>query len=714
LAYSRATQPSQVYDFVMQAEGVVSHDLETTGLDTRRAKIVGHSFSVASGDALYAPVGHTQRTDQNIDGRLVADAFMRAVEEKHLLVAYFNAKFDLNIFHAFAGTYPKNFVDVLELVYLKNPDRKRKDLKLLASEDLGVELAKYDSLFTSVELKAKKTNIAAKSPDQCVHYACGDADMTFRLWKMYEHVFHEQKFAVKVDTRLVEIVRRIEHNGGMELNLDYIQTEMDKLLDRGEVLKKIIFELVGRTFEISSPKQLADVLFVELGYPSQGMTKGGQHKTGAVVLDFLAKTYPVAEFIVSYRKVVKAASSYLGKLMELGRLGMRPRFSYNMYSAPTFRFAAPGGNPLKDGFCGVNIQAVSNGESRDVWGVDLDQVEAGAPKEDWEDVQPDDALVEVPVSAPTDVVWTGDVAERAHVIPSEGGHNICISPSCHGCPVGCHAKGVDVTRRTQKGLLMVPSVRNSFMAPDGWTILSFDYKRQEMVIGANLSKEPRWVQAFLNDEDLHLVTTCNVYGLSAEAFFRLSSPEQTRKRDIGKMLNFAIFYGATEYTISTRAQISIENAKVIYEGFFRAYPRLQAWIREVRVFARRNGYTTTYFGRKRYLKQYYEGDRQLQAFADRSAVNTAIQGTGAEVTRIAMVKVDAALKKAGYTPKEAKFAMQLHDELSFLVRNELVAEVAALIRGAMEFNVKSWDVQLSVAAKVGKIWGAQDKFKLAV
>ena len=131
------------------------------------------------------------------------------------------------------------------------------------------------------------------------------------------------------------------------------------------------------------------------------------------------------------------------------------------------------------------------------------------------------------------------------------------------------------------------------------------------------------------------------------------------------------------------------------------------------MFARKEGYTTTYFGRKRKLNQIYDkGDRRSQAFADRSSVNTAIQGTAAEITRIAMVKCDRAIKKNEWKPKECKIVMQLHDELTFLIREDLLNETVPVIKDAMEFKVKSWEVQLTVGFKVGRVWGKQPDFEI--
>lgn len=726
--YHLAQSLSDVENYVSEGQNEDRNfgwDTETTGLDTRRAKLVGMSLSFKENDAMYIPTGH------KLGSNLPVDAVMKIIKKKcddNYRPLFYNAKYDLNIIQvASKGWAPTAFTDVIELVYLDNPDRKRKGLKLVAKEDLGFEMEKFEDLFSEAERKAKIYDISTKSPVKCTNYACADADATLRVWQSKKHLMVDQAFAIKIDTKLVDIVRKMEHNGGLELNHEYIDTQIKALEERGDALKAMIYRMAGVEFEINSPKKVGDVLFDRMGIPSPGMTRGKnpQHRTDADAMEKLGKSYPIVAAIIAARKVTKAKSTYFEKLKLVDRMGIPIRFNFNIYSAPTFRFSAPGGDPEVDGACGINIQAVSNGESMDLLGVDLgkmgvdDSYLEGMSEEDnlfgaaTEDADIDVSKETGPVVEASSLPWTVESESKDE-------SKICFRDTCSGCNADCKIKGVDVTRRMQKKLLMIPSVRQAFQAPEGFSLVSFDYDRQELVIGANLSKEPRWLRALSAGEDLHEMTAAAAFGLSLDAMrsLKVTDPaEYKRKRDIGKTLNFATFYGATAYTLANKADISKAAAEQIFDGFVSGHPVLFAWMSKVHVFARKNGYTTTYFGRKRSLKEYYDdSDRRMQGFADRSAVNTCIQGTAAEVTRIAMVKVQAALEKEQFSSKEVKFGCQIHDELMFVIRDELVQEVSPIIKANMEFKVKSWDVQLTVGGKVGRVWGKQkplEEFELA-
>jgi len=697
----------------------MAFDTETTGLNTRKAKLVGFSISLEAETGIYVPVGH------QIGNNLPKELALRLVQKKldqGYTVIYHNAKYDRNIMQVASKWVPEKFEDTLEFVYLADPDRKGKGLKDIAKVDFGVDMTRFEDLFTPEEIKAKNFDISTKSPKRCVDYACADADFTLRIREKYDWVSREQSFALKIDHELIDIVRKIEHNGGMELNKQYILSQLERLEKLSEALANQIHRIIGYQFDITSPKQLGDALFESFGVPSLGMTRGKnpQHKTDAEVLSKLADQFPVCEYVVSYKKVVKASGTYFKKLKRLIEADIPIRFNFNIFAAPTFRFSAPGGAPEVDGATGVNIQAVSNGEFRDIVGVDLSvKIEPGRAQGTY-DLDEDDSFFESK-EAELKVALTKsmDASVRMHnenkedlpwVLPAEKGL-ACIRETCNGCPANCADEGIDVTRRLQKDVAIIPSVRESFQAPDGWVLVSFDYDRQELVIGANLSKEPRWLKALANGVDLHAMTAATAFGISDEAFAELPKPERETKRRIGKVINFATFYGATGYTIAQKANIAIRVGEMMFDGFVRKHPTLFSWMNKVHIFSRREGYTTTYFGRKRWLKQFYEGDRRMQAFADRSAVNTAIQGTGAEITRIAMVRVVKKLKKAGLE-KKIKMVMQLHDELTFLIRDDVVWTGILLIKSAMEFEIKSWEVQLTVGCKMGKVWGQQKEVDL--
>lgn len=691
------------------------HDSEATSLDTRRAKLVGISISLKAQTAIYIPIGH--RIGTNLPLGPVIDRMKERMDVGNHTTFNYNSKYDRNIIQVASGWVPRRFCDMLQLVYLANPDRKEKNLKTVSREDIGFDMARFESLFTPEEIKAGMMDISTKSPARCVEYACADSDALMRLWPKYEPTYREFSFAVAVDTKLVDIVRRVEHNGGMLLNREYIDAQIEMLQKREDALRDIIHRVVGYVFEIDSPKQLGIALFDRLGIPSPGMTSGRnpQHKTDAENMEKLAGKFPIVEFVICYRKVVKAKSTYFTKLVKLDNLKQKVRFSFNMISAPTFRFAAPGGDPLRDGFTGINIQAVSNGEARDVNAVDLSvKGEQGTYVADEEDMLFGDDFAEKPNTPVQE--WSRDQYEALpFVLPyttKEGDGLACIRETCSGCFAGCQSRGIDTTRKEIKNVRMMPSVRQSFKAPDGFTLVSCDYDRQELVIGANLSGETKWINALNKREDLHMQSACDAFLMTPEQFMALGKEEYDAKRGIGKILNFAIFYGATAYTVSNKANISRAQGEQIYDRYKKGHPILFSWIAKVHLFAEKNGYTTTFFGRRRWLKEFYDNpDPKIKAFANRSAVNTCIQGTGAEVTRIAMVKVDKALQMGGYSPKDVYLVMQIHDELMYAVRNELVREVTPIIMNAMAFQVKSWPVQLSVAPKIGKVWGRQKEIK---
>lgn len=714
MAYRLATSIRQIEEYLERGsiDGFIGMDSEASGLDTRRADLAGISISNEEDSAIYIPLGHT--VGENLPTDLVIQVLTPYIGVT-LEPVFYNAKYDLNVIQRNTKWYPEKFQDALEIVYMEDPDRKKKNLKLVAKEDLDFDMDPFESLFTPEEIKSKTFDIRGKLPARCVNYACADADAALRIWRKKTEIRESQAFAIKIDTKLIEVVRRIEHNGGMELNHEYIDDQMEALERRAEAMREQIHRIAGYSFEINSPKQLGIALFERMGIPSPGMTRGKnpQHRTDAESLEKLTAQYPEVALVLAYRKVVKARSTYFMKLKKLDSLGLPVRFQFNMFSAPTFRFSAPGGHPQRDGGSGVNIQAVSNGEALDMMAVDLsleDVEDSYLEKMEGEDLlvteEIEDQSTEGPTVDPVTLPWTVEDESSPPKL-------MCFRETCSKCPARCKSKGIDTTRRLQKNLKMIPSVRQSFQVEEGYTLVSFDYDRQELVIGANMSKEPVWLRALSKGEDLHEVTASEAFGVPLSDFHALKTDanrkgEYKRKRDIGKILNFASFYGATAYTLARKADIAQAQAEKIYGDFKNGLKTLFLWMTKVHLFARREGYTTTYFGRKRYLSQFYDGgDRRMQAFADRSAVNTAIQGTAAEITRIAMVKSDVALKKEGWKANQVKMVMQLHDELTFKIRNELLAEVIPVIVDAMEFKVKSWDVQLTVGFKVGRVWGKQ-------
>lgn len=696
----------------------VGMDTETTGLNTIKDRVVGFAVSVEEKVAMYVPTLHKIGT--NVPIRPALDLVSQYITDYKVFPVFWNGKFDVSMLETSAGWVPEYYEDVMASVYLDNPDRDEKGLKAVARDELGLIMDQFESLFTPEEIRAKIFDISTKAPKRCTKYAAMDADATFRLYKRYKHIKEEFSLPHRVDTKLVDIIRRMEQTGGLELNLEYINSCLTQLKQREQFLQEQVFRAAGQEFAIGSSKQLGDILFEKLGMPSPGRTKGGQHATGAKELEKLAEQYPIAEWVVSYKKIQKAQGSYFGKLLKLQSLGIKPRFSFNQFAAPTYRLAAPGGDPEEDGKTGVNIQAVSNGEARSFMACEVMVPEEGAATSNsiYSSQLDDDEMLfgeATPTVIPIKTVLnTEEAYQKPWVWDQEDGTKVCVLDSCKHCDVGCASAGLDVTRRHTPNIRVIPSVRQSFRAPKGYVLLGCDYDRQELVIGANLSKEPKWVNALLNDSDLHAITAQAAFKISPEQWENLAPDIKKRRRAVGKILNFATFYGATAHTLSRNTGLALPTAQAIYDGFVKGHPHLFAWMDRVKLFARKNGYTNTYFGRRRWLKQFYnEGSNGMKAFADRSAVNTAVQGTGADVTRIAMVKCDQWLKDNQVDWDIARIVLSIHDELVFLIREDLLDTIGPQMVKNMMFNVKGWAVQLSVEPKVGVVWGQSKKYKFS-
>lgn len=701
--------------FKTQPDGSgIGVDTETTGLDCLKDKIVGSSYSLKSGEAIYIP--HTHKIGTNVPLAGTVEIVKDYLKRTQTYPIFWNAKFDVSMFDTNVGWVPDYYEDGMASVYLDNPDRDEKGLKAVALQDLGMAMMSFESLFTTQEIKAKIFDISTKSPRRCVEYAAADADMTLRLANKYAHIKKEFPLPHRVDTSLVNVIRKMEQTGGMELNLEYINKCLRQLKERENFLQEMVFRAAGKEFAIGSSKQLGDILFGKLGLPSPGTTKTGQHSTGAKELEKLAEQYPIAEWVVSFKKIQKAQGSYFGKLLKLYETGTKPRFSFNQFAAPTYRLAAPGGDPEVDGKTGVNIQAVSNGEARSLMSCEIVFPEEGKANQNvYSAALDDDDLLFAPEEKKIILPGTydpNDVLEKPWVWDKEDGTKVCVLDKCSECDMNCGSRGMDTTRRHTNNIKVIPSVRQSFRAPKGYVLLGCDYDRQELVIGANLSKEPKWITALLNNQDLHAIAAMGAYHLTQDQWDNLAPDDRKRKRGMGKILNFATFYGATAHTLSRNTGIPLQMAEQIYNGFVKGLPQLFSWMERVRLFARKNGYTNTYFGRRRWLKQFYAQDnRQMKAFADRSAVNTAVQGTGADVTRIAMVKCDKWLTENQVDWDVCRIVLSIHDELVFRIREDMLDVLGPEMVKNMMFNVKGWAVQLSVEPKVSVVWGQGKVYK---
>jgi DNA polymerase-1 len=237
-------------------------------------------------------------------------------------------------------------------------------------------------------------------------------------------------------------------------------------------------------------------------------------------------------------------------------------------------------------------------------------------------------------------------------------------------------------------------IRQAFIPGDAdHVIVDADYSQIELRIMAHLSGDPVLLEAFKNDEDIHAKTAALVFGVAPEEI-----NHEYRRR--AKEINFGIMYGMGEYGLASRLEISREEAREFITNYFIQYPKVNDFIIKTIAEAREKGYVTTLLNRRRYLPDILSNNRGRREFAERTAINTPIQGTAADLIKVAMINIWRELKARKL---ETKMIMQVHDELVFEAPKSEVNEVKVLVKKEMEGAIKL-DVPIKVDVGAGPTW----------
>jgi DNA polymerase-1 len=241
-------------------------------------------------------------------------------------------------------------------------------------------------------------------------------------------------------------------------------------------------------------------------------------------------------------------------------------------------------------------------------------------------------------------------------------------------------------------------IRRVFVAPPGKLLLAADYSQVELRILAHVSGDAGLKAAFAAGEDIHRSTAARVLGIAPEAV----TPEQ---RSMAKMVNFGVAYGMSDFGLAERLHIDRETARQFINDYFAAYEGIRRYTIEIRILARDQGYVTTLLGRRRYLPELMARNSALRAAGERMAINMPIQGTAADGIKLAMVRLDGAMRERKL---RSRMLLQVHDELVFETdadeRDELAGLAATTMEGALPL-----DVPLTVDLKVGADWDRMDR-----
>ncbi|MBI5167112.1 MAG: DNA polymerase I [candidate division NC10 bacterium] len=573
--------------------GELCLDLETTGREPMRAELVGIACSYRPGQACYIPVGHRYPgASRQLPAGEVLAQLRPLLEDPGIRKYGQNLKYEIVMLER-QGISPRGLAfDTMVASYLLNSTRPSHSLDNIALEHLGYRMLSYAEV---VGVGKKEISFDQVEMGQAARYAGEDADITFQLVKLLGPRLQEQgleRLFYEVELPLVEVLAKIEMNG-FKVDVDFLHQMSQELEGQLERIVSRIYALAGTTFNINSPKQLAEVLFERLKLPVLKRTKTG-YSTDVGVLEQLALKHELPAEILNYRALAKLKSTYVDALPALT-------------------------NPQTE---------------------------------------------RIHTSLNQTVTATGRLSSS--------------DPNLQNIPV-----------RTELGR----RIREAFVAEKGWLLLSADYSQIELRLLAQFSQDEALIQAFRQGEDIHARTAAEIFAITPEAV----NPEMRRR---AKAVNFGIIYGMSPFGLASDLGITQEEAKGYIDRYFAHYQGVKAYIERVISEARQAGYVTTVLGRRRYIPELHSTDHNLRGFGERTAINTPIQGSAADLIKVAMIQIYRRLKERGL---KARMILQVHDELVFEVPVPELEEVKGLIREAME-GVMALDVPIKVDLGVGRSW----------
>ncbi|PJE76412.1 DNA polymerase I [Candidatus Uhrbacteria bacterium CG10_big_fil_rev_8_21_14_0_10_48_16] len=398
----------------------------------------------------------------------------------------------------------------------------------------------------------------------------------------------------EIEMPLVRILYNMEMEG-IELDTASLETFSKQLKKRIDELTKKITTLAGVEFNLNSPSQLADVLFVTMELPTKGIkkTKTG-YSTAAPELEKLWDTHEIIPLISEYRELTKLQSTYVEALPKLVAKDGRLHTSFNQTVAATGRLSSS-------------------------------------------------------------------------------------DPNLQNIPI-----------KTELGR----EIRKAFVAPRGKVLVAADYSQIELRLAAVIAKDQPFIKAFQEGADIHTRTASEVWDVAEDQVTK-------EQRRAAKAINFGVLYGMGPRALSKSTGLSMNEAKEFIARYFEIHKGIQTYLEETKVQAHDVGYVETLFGRRRYLPEIQSGVPMLVSMAERMAINMPVQGTAADIMKMAMLRIDGWLKKSGWP---AKMILQVHDEVVLEVDKEAVDPVAKGIREMME-SVAEFDVPLVVDVEVGTNWG---------
>ena len=578
----------QLCDFFITKKSV-SIDTETTSTDAISAELVGLSFSVEEKKAFYVAV------PANYEEALkIVQIFKPLYESDKIMKIGQNIKYDYEVLTKYGVTLQGKMFDTMIAHYLIQPELHH-NMDYMAETLLGYQTIHIEELLGPKGKKQK--NMRDLSPTDIYEYAAEDADITLRLKNVLEPRLKElgvEELFWNIEMPLVRVLADMELNG-VCLDTEALQDTSKIFTERMKQYEQEIYKEAGEEFNISSPKQVGDILFGKLQIMDKPKkTKTGQYVTSEEVLQSLESKSPIVRNILNYRGMKKLLSTYIDALPKL----INPR--------------------------------------------------------------------------------TGHIHTSFNQALTATGRLSSSDPNLQNIPV-----------RTDDG----KEIRKCFIPEEGCLFFSADYSQIELRIMAHLSEDENMMEAFREGHDIHRATAAKIWHVDIDKV-----TDAQRKK--AKQANFGIIYGITTYGLAQRMDIPNGEAKELIEGYFRTFPKVQAYMEHAKEEARAKGYAETLFHRRRYLADINSRNATVRGFAERNAINAPIQGTEADIIKVAMVRIWERFKKEGI---RSKMILQVHDELNFSVFPEEREQVERIVIEEMQ-NAYPLNVPLIADAGWGKNW----------
>jgi len=592
VTYKAVTTKAELDDLAkhLAAQPVFAFDSETTSVDTFEADLVGLSFCWKEGEAYYIPVGHSEGTQLKKDD--VIKTLKVIFEDPKIGKIGHNIKFDVEMLMR-QGLEPQGIIfDTMVAAFLINSLGRSQSLDDLAYNELGIEMIPITEL---IGKKGKdQVNFDSVAIDTATTYAAEDADITWRLYLRLKDELEREGLAelgAQMEWPLITILAEMELTG-IELDVDFLKAFAKRLNERIGKLKAEIFDLAGEEFNLSSPAQLAQILYGRLGLSTNGLKKGKTgFSTAAGELDKLRDTHPIIPLLMEFREHEKLRSTYVEALPEMVKSDGRIHTSFNQTIAQTGRLSS-------------------------------------------------------------------------------------TNPNLQNIPV-----------RTELGR----EIRTAFVAPKGRVLVSADYSQIELRVAAALAKDGEMIETFKKNIDLHQQTAAELYDVPLDEVTK-------EQRSAAKTINFGVLYGMSAHGLSVATGMDQKEASEFIKRYFEVRPKLAQYIEDTKKFAYDNEYTATLFGRRRSCPEIRSSNFQIRSGAERMAVNVPIQGTAADIYKLAMIAVAAKLDN------DSQLLLQIHDELIVETDEAKGEPVAKLLKETME-SVYDLGLPLAVDIAVGKNWG---------